>query len=256
MKVHATGNITIAGFVESASIECDGDLFVGNGILGRKLTTADALYSCNINCKGSVTVTFSQYTEMNIGTNLNIKTQLLHCFVHCKGHIFVQNESNTKGVILGGHLNAQQGISSVTIGSTAGTITKLDLNGHYSELTKTKKQIEIDISKQQEKLHSIFETRQMIESAPLTKKRQAIDERLISLQQQVEEIIIDLEKKQEENLVALEHYFNHSKVIASKKLFSQTSIFIANKELNTLQNTGPSCVSMQNETLMVSPYQK
>jgi uncharacterized protein (DUF342 family) len=256
MKINATGNITVAGFIESAQIECDGDLFVAHGILGHKIDTTDSLYSCKINCKGSVTATYSQYTHMNIDKDLNIKTQLLHCLVHCKGHISVQNESGNKGVILGGHLFAQQGISTVIIGSTAGTNTKLDLTGIYPELSETKKQIELDIPNQQEKLSSIFETLQMIGAAPSTKKREEINHRLTLLQKKVEDTLLILEKKQEENLVALEGYFNLSKVITSNKLYSQTSILIADKMINTLQNTGPSCVCMQNDTLVVTPYQK
>lgn len=256
MKINATGNITVAGFIESAQIECDGDLFVAHGILGHKIATTDTLYSCEINCKGSVTATYSQYTHMKIDKNLNIKTQLLHCLVHCKGHISVQNESSSKGVILGGHLFAQQGISTVIIGSTAGTKTKLDLTGIYPELSETKKQIDLELPKQQEKLSSILETRQMIAAVPSTKKRQEIDQRLTLLQKKVEETLLTLEKEQEENLVAIEGYFNRSKVITSNKLYSQTSIFIADKMVNTLQNTGPSCVCLQNDALVVTPYQK
>jgi len=256
MKVSATGNITVAGFVESANIECNGDLFVGHGILGRKIASADTLYSCQINCKGSVTATFSQYSDMHVGKDLTIKTQLLHCLVHCKGHICVQNDSGSKGIILGGHLFAQQGINTIIIGSSAGTKTQLDLNGLYPELTDTKKQIELDIPKQQEKLHSVFETRQMIEAAPFTKKRQTIDQRLILMQKEVEETLLTLEKKQEENLAALEAYFNHSKVITSSKLYSQTAISIGNKVMNTLHSYGPSCVSIENDALVVTPYQK
>lgn len=256
MKVKATGNITVAGFVESANIECDGDLFVGHGILGRKLTDSDALYSCQINCKGSVTATFSQYSHMHIGKNLLIKTQLLHCLVHSKGNICVQNESATKGVILGGRLFAQQGINTIIIGSSAGTKTQLDLTGLYSQLTEIKKQIELDIPTQQEKLHSVFETRQMIEAAPLTKKRKAIDQRLTLMQKETETTLLTLEKQQEENKVALEEYFNNIKVIAASKLYSQTSIAIADKTLNTIQSYGPSCVSIQQDALVISPFQK
>jgi len=76
------------------------------------------------------------------------------------------------------------------------------------------------------------------------------------MQKETETTLLTLEKQQEENKAALADYFNHSKVITASKLYSQTSITIADQTLNTIQSYGPSCVSIQQEVLVVSPFQK
>ena len=255
MEIKASGNITVAGFIESAHIECAGDLFVGKGILGRKRTTEGAQFSCNINCKGSVTATFSQYTHMNVGKDLHIKNQLLHCLIKCHGHISVQNDSGNKGVILGGLLSAYKGISTVVLGAPAGTKTLIDLTGLYPELIATKSRIEKNIKKEELKIHSIFETQKIISTSPLTKKRKAIDARLSLAQKETESTILTFKSEQEDNLTAIQNYLKESRLVASNKLHSQISISIGNDIFLTQKNYGPTRFSLENENIVAAPYQ-
>lgn len=255
MKINATGNITVAGFIESAHVVCAGDLIVGKGILGRKRTAEEEQFSCQIDCKGSVTATFSQYSKINVEKDLTIKNQLLHCMVICRGHISVKNDSGNKGVALGGLLSAYKGMSAVVIGSPAGTKTLIDITGSYPELIEIKNRIEDNIAQEQAKLHSVAETQELIASAPLTKKRKEVNARLEIIQEEAHNKLLTLANEQEANVVAIQKHFNDSKVVTFKKLYGQVSISSGDSVFNSQSSSGATCVSIEESKLIAGPYQ-
>jgi uncharacterized protein (DUF342 family) len=255
MKVKATGNITVAGFIESANIECGGDLFVGKGILGRKRTSDEHPFSCEINCQGSLTAAFSQYSEMHIGKDLYIKNQLLHCMVICLGHITVHNDLKNKGVILGGLVCAYQGLTTVTLGAPAGTRTLIDLIGVYPELINRKKQLNNAILEEKATLQQVYQAKQKIAAVPASEKKQTLNTRLALIQKKTEKKLSILNRKQEENLVAVQEYINHTKVIALKELYSQVSISTGPGNILAQRSYGPTCVSIKENKLVAQPYQ-
>ena len=253
MKVKATGDITVAGFIESASVECAGDLFVGKGILGHKKPLDGSRFSCHIHCQGSVTAAFSQYTRMHIEKDLCIKNQLLHCMVFCQGHINVINDIGNKGVILGGLLCAYKGISTVTLGSLAGAKTLIDLS--YPELMEREKQLKSAIQQEKTKLDSVFKTQKKLSVVPPTEKKQALDIRLVKTQEEAERQLLSLNAEQEDNLIAIQEYLNHSKVVALKELHSCVSISIGHDIFHSRRSYGPTCINIRRNKLIVSPYQ-
>ena len=253
MEVKATGNISIAGFVESAHIECGGDLAVAKGIIGRKRTSDDNPFSCEIHCEGIVEAAFSQYTEMHIGKDLHIKNQLLHCMVLCQGHIKVQNDKGNKGVILGGLLAPAEGISTVTLGAPAGTDTLIDLIGIYPELMQTKKRIADKIQDENEHLRSVFKSQQKIATMPDSEKKKKLKTRFIELEKEYSATLATLKTEQRDNLISIEAYFKQSRVSVSNTLYSQIKVSIANEVILTMRDYGPSVVRIKEHEIVVEP---
>lgn len=256
MEVKATGNISIAGFVESAYIECGGDLAVAKGIIGRKRTSDDHPFSCEIHCEGLVEAGFSQYAEMHIGKHLHVKNQLLHCMVLCQGHIKVENEKGNKGVILGGLLAPGEGISTVMLGAPAGTDTVIDLIGIYPELMLAKKQIANKIQDENQHLHSVFKSQQKIAAMPNSEKKEKLKTRFIELEKEYSATLEALKIEQRDNLISLEAYFKQSRVSVSNTLFSQIKILIANEVLLTMRDYGPSVVRVKEHEIIIDPRNK
>ena len=109
--VRATGDIVIDGFVESAVIESGGNIVLRNGvnasnqgliyakekIVGRFFETAI------VKCDGDIHADYSMDSQ-----------------IYAKGKIVF---SGSKGLLIGGQVEAQKGLSAYNIGNSAGSLT-------------------------------------------------------------------------------------------------------------------------------------
>jgi len=256
MKVCATGDITVSGFIESAQVECGGDLIVGKGILGHQIELGAGNFSCKINCKGAVIANFSQYSKIHAGLDVNIQKQLLHCYVFSGGDINVKDEAGTKGIILGGFLSSNKGINTVTLGASAGSKTTIDLIGLYPELMDAKKRINSAIVQEQEKLQSLLVAQQKIASLPPSEKKQILDARVMLTQEEVKKQLDQLQTELATNTAELQLYFENAKVITQKELYSDVSISIGRDSFRSARTYGPTKVSVKNYKLSAEPYLK
>lgn len=256
MNVKATGDITISGFVESAHLECGGDLIVGKGIIGHKVEEDSDHYSCEINSKGSVSASFSQYSKIEAGTEVTIKRQLLHCKVNCQGDINVMDEAGMKGTILGGSLSTKGGVNAVSIGANAGSKTQIDLVGDYPQLMKSKKQINHTIQSEQNKLQNLIDAQRKIDILPNSEKKQSLDARLMLTKEEVKKHITELKTDLDDNKGDLQSYFEHAKVVTQKEMFNDVFINIGKDKFRSNRSYGPTKVSVRDYKLLAEPYKK
>lgn len=256
MNLVATGDITISGFVESAKIECGGDLNVGKGILGRKTEAGSDNYSCEVSSKGSIIAGFSQYSKINAGLDINIHKQLLHCDVTCEGALNVIDEAGNKGTILGGILRCNHGINTVTLGASVGSKTIIDLVGLYNKLIETKKQVKNDFEETQQKLQHLIDAQRKIDALPASEKKQDLDARLMLTKEEVKSQLAALREAQQKNIADLQLYFENAKVITSKELNSDVSISIGRETFRSARRYGPTKVSVKDHKLSAEPFLK
>jgi len=256
MQVKATGDITISGFVESAHLECGGDLIVGKGILGHQVEEGSDNYSCEINTEGSVTANFSQYSKIESGSEVNINKQLLHCDVTCEGDINVHDEAGSKGTILGGSLCTKGGINTVSLGASAGSKTHIDLIGNYPKLMEDKKQINHTIQSEQEKLQNLIDAQRKIDGLPNSEKKQTLDARLMLTKEEVKNHITELKTDLDENKGELQDYFEHAKVVTQKEMFNDVFVEIGKDKFRSNRNYGPTKISVKDYKLLAEPFKK
>jgi len=256
MQVKATGDITISGFVESAHLECGGDLIVGKGILGHQVEEGSDNYSCEINTEGSVTANFSQYSKIESGSEVNINKQLLHCDVTCEGDINVHDEAGSKGTILGGSLCTKGGINTVSLGASAGSKTRIDLIGNYPKLMEDKKQINHTIQSEQEKLQNLIDAQRKIDGLPNSEKKQTLDARLMLTKEEVKNHITELKTDLDENKGELQDYFEHAKVVTQKEMFNDVFVEIGKDKFRSNRNYGPTKISVKDYKLLAEPFKK
>lgn len=106
-KVEATGNVTVNGIVEAATIKSEKNVILRKGMHGngRGFVIADGnvegqfFEQANIQCKG--------YLHAN---------SIMHCYVDCMDEVVL---SGRKGVLLAGRLRALKGVKAVNIGNSA-----------------------------------------------------------------------------------------------------------------------------------------
>lgn len=102
MRVKAGGDINVAGFVESASLEAGGDIVVGRGIIGHQQGGHQPSSSCVVRARGTIGAKFVQYAKLESDTDVLVESQLLHSQVTVLGSVRVQDPGGRKGTLVGG----------------------------------------------------------------------------------------------------------------------------------------------------------
>ncbi len=133
--IRATGDIVIDGFVESVVIESGGNIVLRNGvnaaneglIYAKEKIVGRFFEAAIVKCDGDIHLDYSMDSQ-----------------IYAKGKIVF---SGSKGLLIGGHIEAQKGLSAYNIGNSAGSLTSIQF-GTSRETRKLSKE-------QQEKMAEI-----------------------------------------------------------------------------------------------------
>ena len=112
--VEATGNITVLGFIEDASIKCGGDLTINKGFAGR--TRADATVT------GSLKSHYLDNVDIEVHKDLEIKKEAINSRLTIHGKVSCPSAS-----IIGGSLTTTKQIDIATLGSEGNVTTQIIL---------------------------------------------------------------------------------------------------------------------------------
>jgi uncharacterized protein (DUF342 family) len=128
MKVTASGDITVGGFVESATLDAGGDITISGGIIGRKhdiekTKITDIIMSVNISAKGSIYAKYGQYAQITCGQDLRIENQLLHSILNINSRLWIGKSEQANGKLIGGYTKAGTSVHAGIIGAIAGSNT-------------------------------------------------------------------------------------------------------------------------------------
>lgn len=156
MKLTASGNVTVGGFIENAEINIDGDLTVMKGIIGRKISddsdpeTTD--YHCNVKVSGNVCAKYVQNAALTAKKQVQFQGQILHSRIVAQS-IYGGTKKSASGKIVGGFYEVSQGVRCATIGALASTNTTFHL---FPELAQKqeKKQTLLKLRKDKEDILS------------------------------------------------------------------------------------------------------
>ncbi|GGN90343.1 FapA family protein [Saccharibacillus kuerlensis] len=115
-RVKAAGDIRVRGGVEGAELFADGSIEISGGIIG---------YHKGIVKAGmNVTSSFIQDGNVEAGENVVVSQSIMHSEVRAGKSVVC---SGTKGLIVGGHVQAGEGVTARTIGNTMATATAIEV---------------------------------------------------------------------------------------------------------------------------------
>jgi uncharacterized protein (DUF342 family) len=128
MKVTASGDITVGGFVESATLDAGGDITISGGIIGHKhdiekTKITDIIMSVNISAKGSIYAKYGQYAHITCGQDLRIENQLLHSILNINSRLWIGKSEQANGKLIGGYTKVGTSVHAGIIGAIAGSNT-------------------------------------------------------------------------------------------------------------------------------------
>jgi uncharacterized protein len=250
MVVKSSGDITVMGFVDSATLEADGDVIISKGVLGRLIK--DQELSTKISAKGQIAAQFVQYSSLQAQGDILVTKQLLHSHTITKGRLTVSNPTGRRGDLVGGRVDADKGITAVAIGATAGTKTEIFCAMNQGELKQElKQQVELVKAKRVAEQDTMARIKKlppksqwqgdivMVEQVRmmLDEKRQATDNKL-------------KEEAEYERLKAeVDGYYQHFQIEALNHVFVNVELHLGPAYNRTQREHGPCTISNTNNEI-------
>lgn len=118
MKIHAAGDIVVAGVVDAGELEAGGDIHIGGGIIAQ----------AKVRAGGSVEARFVENAHVYAGTTITIDDMALQSDLQAINQIIVGTKSKGgRGRLVGGSARAMLLIQAPVVGAAAAGVTCVQL---------------------------------------------------------------------------------------------------------------------------------
>lgn len=257
MKVHATGDISIGGFVESATLEAGGDITIGTGIIGKKqevedLDASQINMSANIRAGGKVFAKYSQYAEINCAS-LRIENQLMHNIVKVATTLWVGTEEKANGKLIAGYIRAGESVRAGTVGATAGSTTIISfqdkVNQYLDQIADTDELVTVESDKTTELKVAINKLKKL----PKDKAKPEMLSKVISTYQHHAKSMGNYLNKKEALEETLQEYMASVYVEATEKVYHGVQLNVGEFHDRTRREYGPSRLIYKERKIHVDP---
>jgi uncharacterized protein (DUF342 family) len=228
MRIEATGDVTINGFVESAYIEAGGDIIITEGAMGKEVTGSDD-HTCILKSSGSIHVQHGQGLDIRCTGDVSIGRQLAYSKLVCGGKLTVGQIDNPKGNLFACDIQPQNSVIAGTLGAVSGSTLRIDfseglnlLNERLDNMEDLLKQLRENNSRHKEKF-DLIESKKIPKS--LLSKVNAAQEMF----QNETALLHWLELKAANVKESKIQYQKDIKIVANKKLYSGVSVKLNNR---------------------------
>ncbi|KFN20731.1 DUF342 domain-containing protein [Aeromonas bestiarum] len=254
MKIKTSGDVVIGGFVEGGYIESSGTITVRNGIIGRKSEQSDE-YLCHLNAQGEIHASYAQYAKLEAGGDIQIQSQLSHCYSRSGQDIKIGDSGMRKGHLLGGISIANRLIMAPILGASAYNQTRLQILGGYfthKEQEQALRQRKQECRDQLDKLQDLL--LKLLQLPGDKRNPQTVQKiKLIRTQHIDESKLLDeqLEAAQEE----LQKLMTEMDIIATQRVFPGVEVEMAHHHYRVDIEHGPIHFAIHEDQLQLTPYE-
>jgi len=258
MRVIASGDVTVGGFVESATIEAGGDVTISGGIIGRKhdvekTKVTDVKMSVSISARGNIYAKYCQYAEINCSKDVRIENQLLHSLLNIQGGLKVGTEDRSNGKLIGGYIKAGTFVTAGIIGATAGSNTVIHFEQEIIKFKKQMYDIESRLKLDSTKTTELKEATNKLRQLPKDKVKPEMLAKVISTYQfhakRMEEALLEKEALEK----AIQEYMESIFVEATQKLHHGVQLIIDSFTDRSRREYGPSRMIYKERSIHIDP---
>lgn len=258
MKVIASGDVTIGGFVESATIEAGGDVTISGGIIGRKHDTektkvTDVKMSVSVNAKGNIYAKYCQYAEISCSKDVRIENQLLHSSLNIQGGLKVGTEEKSNGKLIGGYIKAGTYVTAGIVGATAGSNTIIHFEHEIIKLKEQMHDIEVRLKLDSTKTSELKEATNKLRKLPKDKVNPEMLAKVVSTYQfhakRMGELLLEKEALEKKTLDYMESVY----VEATEKLHHGVHLIIDSFNDRSRRQYGPSRMIYSERKIHINP---
>lgn len=250
MVVKSSGDITVMGFVDSATLEAKGDITVSKGVIGRQLK--DLSLSTKLIAQGQISAQFVQYSQLKAAGNILVTKQLLHSHSQTQQQLIVSDASARRGDLVGGKAEARKGIKAVAIGATADTKTELFCAMELAELKLQLKQLDQSIkSMVVAGLNIEAQLRKLPPKDQWQGDAMMVEQVKVMLEEKRRTAMFRSQEESEFEILSkeVEGYYKHYCIDALKHVFSNVEIHIGSAFQRTQREHGPCHIRNKNQEI-------
>ena len=260
MEVIASGDITIGGFVESATLESGGDITIGGGIIGKKQEVtegnADTIaMSAHLKAKGNIHAKYCQYATIEC-ENLTIVNQIMHCLIRVKQDVWVGSPLSANGTIIAGKIKAGAMVQAGVIGASSGVTTAISFTDTTDRYKSQQKEISHASELETENGKKIEAAIAQLKALPKQKAQPKVLNKLFAQYRINIEKIMSFQDQIEAIDLLIQDYMSTVQVIVTEKLYHGVLFTIGDNKHKTQREQGPSKISYQEEKITIAPYIK
>ncbi|MGN7511908.1 DUF342 domain-containing protein [Aeromonas salmonicida] len=253
MKVKVSGDIVIGGFIEGGEIEAGGSITVRHGIIGRRNEQGE--YLCHLNAQGEIHASYAQYAKLEAGGDIQIQSQLNHCYSRSGQDLKVGDSGMRKGHLIGGISIANRLIMAPILGASAANHTKLQILGGY--FTHKEQELALRQRKQEcrDQLDKLQDLLLKLLQLPTDKRNPETLQKikLIRTKHLEESKLLDeqLEAAQEE----LQKLMAEMDIIATQRVFPGVEVEMAHYHCRVDIEHGPIHFAIREDQVQLIPYE-
>jgi len=257
MKVTATGDITIGGFVESATLEAGGDITIGSGIIGRKqdveeISIDDIQMSVCIRAKGKVFAKYCQYAEISCHS-VRIENQMMHSIIDVEETLWLGTDEKANGKLIAGYIQAGQSVHAGIVGATAGSTTIINFSKKVDVMKEQLEDIEVRLKIDSDKTTELQNAVKKLKKLPKDKVNPEMLNKLISTYKfhanRMGEILNEKETFEEK----LQTYMASVYIEATEKLYHGVQLIVGDFQDKTRREYGPTKMNYKERKIHFDP---
>lgn len=257
MKVVASGDITIGGFVESAYLDAGGDITISGGIIGKKQevedqSISDITMSVNIKAGGSVFAKYCQYAEISC-KNLRIENQMMHSIIYVQERLWLGTEEKANGKLIAGFISAGTSVHAGIVGATAGSTTIIHFKETLTEFNKKLAQLDAGVEAESKKTSELKTGIDKLKKLPKDKVNPDMLNKLVSTYKhhagQMGALLNEKEALEEE----IDQYMCSVYIEATEKIYHGVQLFVGDFHERTKREYGPSKMRYKERKVIIDP---
>jgi len=228
MKIVATGDVTINGFVDSATIQAGGDIIITEGAMG-KVNENNADYATSLIAQGSVHVQHGQGLDIMCNGNVTIGRQLAHSRVICRGSVIVGPIDNPNGNLFACEIQSQDAVRAGTLGAVSGSTLSIDFSSGFNLLAEKKEQLEEMVLQIQRNFRRHEDKIEFIKSKKIPSELSEKVLEAVEMYNNEKQLMLWLEEKARKLKEAKERYTDDIGLFASQRLYPGVVVRLNNR---------------------------
>jgi uncharacterized protein (DUF342 family) len=257
MKVTATGDITIGGFVESATLEAGGDITIGSGIIGKKQdiegqSLDNIKMSAYISAKGDIFAKYAQYAQIYCHS-LRIESQMMHSIVDVEEILWLGTENKANGKLIAGYIKAGKSVHAGIVGATAGSSTIISFSKKVDLMKEQLEDIEFILKVDSDKSTELQSAVNKLKKLPADKVNPEMLSKLVSTYKFHAHRVGEILNKKEAFEEQIQTYMASVYVEATEKLYHGVQMIVGDFQDKSRREYGPTKVNYKERKIHFNP---
>ncbi|NQZ80815.1 MAG: DUF342 domain-containing protein [Colwellia sp.] len=253
MKVIASNDVIVTGYVESAAIKANGDIYIAQSVIGHQVedefdgfgNTTTLIAGGNINAK------FIQYSNLRAKGDISVEQYIAQSQITLHGNLRIGREDKADGKLFSCYIQAGKSLQTGVLGSISGAVTTIDFNHLLDALDEYKDKLKNKSISTLEKTQKICEIIEEIENKQID--RAELLQKLNLALGKTLPLISKLNRQYYENDELITSHRAEIEVIATDCIYPGTEIAIVDGISSFQREYDPHRITYNNNKIVQEP---